>query len=62
MARKLPRDRVVPESDRPFAQVKVATVMPWSSDQTAERLAQVWGFRWMRSSSASNSIPDGSYA
>jgi TatD DNase family protein len=34
---------VVPESDRPFAQVKVATVMPWSSDQTAERLAQVWG-------------------
>lgn len=43
LAKKLPRDRVVPESDGPFAQVNGVTVMPWSSGQTAELLAQVWG-------------------
>lgn len=43
LATKLPRDRVVPESDGPFAQVNGATVMPWSSGQTAELLAQAWG-------------------
>lgn len=43
LAKKLPRDRVVPESDGPFAQVNGATVMPWSSDHTAELLAQAWG-------------------
>lgn len=42
LAKKLPRDRVVPESDGPFAQVNGATVMPWSSGQTAELLAQAW--------------------
>ncbi|SOS36167.1 TatD family hydrolase [Pseudomonas syringae group genomosp. 3] len=43
LAKKLPRDRVVPESDGPFAQINGATVMPWSSGQTAELLAQAWG-------------------
>ncbi|BGE66985.1 TPA: TatD family hydrolase [Pseudomonas aeruginosa] len=43
LAKKLPRDRVVPESDGPFAQVDGATVMPWSSDDTAELLARAWG-------------------
>ena len=42
LAKKLPRDRVVPESDGPFAQVNGVTVMPWSSDQTVELLAQAW--------------------
>ncbi|KAE9640170.1 Qat anti-phage system TatD family nuclease QatD [Pseudomonas sp. PB106] len=42
LAKKLPRDRVVPESDGPFAQVNGATVMPWSAGQTAELLAQAW--------------------
>ena len=42
LAKKLPRDRVVPESDGPFAQVNGATVMPWSSGQTAGLLAQAW--------------------
>lgn len=42
LAKKLPRDRVVPESDGPFAHVNGATVMPWSSGQTAELLAQAW--------------------
>ncbi|MGS3142538.1 Qat anti-phage system TatD family nuclease QatD [Aeromonas sanarellii] len=43
LAKKLPRDRVVPESDGPFAQVNGATVMPWSSDQTVDLLSQAWG-------------------
>jgi TatD DNase family protein len=43
LAKKLPRDRVIPESDGPFAQVNGATVMPWSSDLTAELLGQAWG-------------------
>lgn len=42
LAKKLPRDRVVPESDGPFAQFDGATVMPWSSGRTAELLAQAW--------------------
>ncbi|QIF44490.1 Qat anti-phage system TatD family nuclease QatD [Aeromonas veronii] len=42
LVKKLPRERVVPESDGPFAKVNGATVMPWCSDQTAELLAQAW--------------------
>lgn len=42
LAKKLPQDRVVPESDGPFAQVDGETVMPWSSNQTALLLAQAW--------------------
>ncbi|POA81651.1 hydrolase TatD [Pseudomonas sp. FW305-E2] len=42
LAKKLPRDRVVPESDGPFAQVNGETVMPWSSGQTAVLLAEAW--------------------
>lgn len=42
LAKKLPQNRVVPESDGPFAQVNGETVMPWSSDQTASLLAQAW--------------------
>ncbi|TDF83893.1 Qat anti-phage system TatD family nuclease QatD [Pseudomonas sp. H9] len=43
LAKKLPRDRVVPESDGPFAQVDGASVMPWSAGQTAQLLAGAWG-------------------
>lgn len=42
LAKKMPRDRVVPESDGPFAQFNGASVMPWSSDDTARLLAQAW--------------------
>ncbi|MDI9778480.1 TatD family hydrolase [Pseudomonas putida] len=42
LAKKLPRDRVVPESDGPFAQVDGASVMPWSAVQTAQLLAAAW--------------------
>lgn len=39
---KMPRDRVVPESDGPFAKVAGRTVMPWSASDTAERLSVLW--------------------
>jgi TatD DNase family protein len=42
LARQLPRDRVVPESDGPFAQVDGKPVMPWSSELTAKLLAEAW--------------------
>lgn len=42
LARQLPRDRVVPESDGPFAQFEGKAVMPWSSDLTAQLLAEAW--------------------
>jgi Tat protein secretion system quality control protein TatD with DNase activity len=43
LAAKMPRDRVVPESDGPFAKVAGNTVMPWSAVDTAERLSAEWG-------------------
>lgn len=42
IAAKLPRDRVVPESDGPFAKVGGKPVPPWASDETAKLLAQAW--------------------
>jgi TatD DNase family protein len=42
IATKLPRDRVVPESDGPFAKVGDKPVLPWSADATAKLLAQTW--------------------
>lgn len=43
LAAKLPRNRVVPESDGPFAQVGGQPVMPWSEQATAGYLAAAWG-------------------
>jgi TatD DNase family protein len=43
LAAAMPRDRVVPESDGPFAKVAGKPVMPWSAVQTAEGLAPLWG-------------------
>ncbi len=42
LAAALPQDRVVPESDGPFAKVGGKPVMPWSEPQTARCLAEVW--------------------
>lgn len=43
LAAKLPRNRVVPESDGPFAQFEGQPVMPWSEGVTASLLATAWG-------------------
>lgn len=42
LAVAMPRDRVVPESDGPFAKIAGKPVMPWSASQTAEGLASLW--------------------
>ena len=43
LAAAMPRDRVVPESDGPFAKVAGKPVMPWGTFRTAEGLAPLWG-------------------
>lgn len=42
LAAKLPRDRVVPESDGPFAEENGAPVQPWSMGRTVQLLAPYW--------------------
>jgi TatD DNase family protein len=42
LAKKLPKDRVVPESDGPFAQVEGRTVQPWCFELTAKLLSEAW--------------------
>ncbi|MDB5253909.1 MAG: TatD DNase family protein [Flaviaesturariibacter sp.] len=42
LAARLPRDRVVPESDGPFAQENGVPVQPWSMGRTAQLFAQHW--------------------
>ncbi|WP_347555639.1 Qat anti-phage system TatD family nuclease QatD [Robbsia sp. KACC 23696] len=43
LALRLPRDRVVPESDGPFANEGGVQVQPWSMNRTAHLLAESWG-------------------
>ncbi|MDP2095009.1 MAG: Qat anti-phage system TatD family nuclease QatD [Hydrogenophaga sp.] len=38
----MPHDRVVPESDGPFAQVNGEPLMPWCENQTIEHLSSAW--------------------
>jgi len=42
LAAKLPRDRVVPESDGPFAEENGVPVQPWSMERTAQLFAPHW--------------------
>lgn len=43
LAGLMPRDRVVSESDGPFAKVGGASVMPWDAATVAIKLAEIWG-------------------
>ena len=43
LAAAMPPDRVVPESDGPFAKVRGAPLMPWDAKAVAVKLAEVWG-------------------
>lgn len=45
LARLMPRDRVVLESDGPFAQVQGKPAGPWSLTATASQLGELWGMR-----------------
>ncbi len=42
LAGLMPRDRIVPESDGPFAKVHGASVMPWEAINVAVKLADIW--------------------
>lgn len=42
LAALMPRDRIVTESDGPFAKVSGITVMPWQTDTVSSQLAEVW--------------------
>lgn len=43
LAAKMPRNRVVSESDGPFAQIAGTPVMPWDAIQVATMLSAAWG-------------------
>jgi TatD DNase family protein len=43
LAANMPRDRILTETDGPFAQIEGQVTLPWHVDQTVTRLATVWG-------------------
>jgi TatD DNase family protein len=42
LAAKMPRDRVLTESDGPFAQVDGRAAWPWDADKAVEMIAPIW--------------------
>lgn len=40
---RMPRDRVLTESDGPFAQIDGSPVFPWQVDEAVRALAELWG-------------------
>lgn len=42
LAARMPSERVLTESDGPFAQLDGAAVMPWQVDNAVHTLAQIW--------------------
>ncbi|WP_419721052.1 TatD family hydrolase [Pectobacterium brasiliense] len=42
LAALMPRERVVPESDGPFAKMHGVHVMPWEANTVAIKLAEIW--------------------
>ena len=43
LAAKMPRDRILTESDGPFAQVEGRALYPWDAARTEHILADLWG-------------------
>jgi TatD DNase family protein len=43
LAELMPRDRVVSESDGPFAKIAGKSILPWNAYLTAEGVAPLWG-------------------
>lgn len=42
LAAMLPMNRVVPESDGPFAKISGNPIMPWQASSVAEQLSSIW--------------------
>ncbi len=40
---RMPRDRVLPESDGPFVQIDKRAALPWDSDQAIAAFGDLWG-------------------
>jgi TatD DNase family protein len=43
LAAKMPRDRILTETDGPFAQIDGIAALPWDCDRAVEGLADIWG-------------------
>jgi TatD DNase family protein len=43
LASRMPRERVLTETDGPFAQLEGRAAMPWDAEQATKLLAEVWG-------------------
>lgn len=43
LVREMPRDRVLTESDGPFAQIDGKSAMPWDAGRATAMLADLWG-------------------
>lgn len=43
LVRRMPRDRIVTESDGPFVQVDGRAALPWDVERAATALAEIWG-------------------
>jgi TatD DNase family protein len=43
LAAAMPRDRVLTETDGPFAQVDGAAALPWDCQLAVDGLADLWG-------------------
>lgn len=43
LASIIPKDRVLTETDGPFAKLKGLPLMPWDADQVSHSLSEIWG-------------------
>ncbi|UCV05694.1 Qat anti-phage system TatD family nuclease QatD [Dechloromonas denitrificans] len=43
LVRNMPRDRVLTETDGPFAQINGKSAVPWDAYKATVRLAEIWG-------------------
>lgn len=43
LAARMPMDRVLPETDGPFAKVGARSLMPWQAMEVSHTLAELWG-------------------
>jgi TatD DNase family protein len=43
LAARMPRDRVLTETDGPFAQLDGCAALPWDAEQAVTSLAEMWG-------------------
>ena len=54
LAARMPRERVLTESDGPFAQIDGRAVLPWEVDRAVTALADLWGSDTRQTQSALN--------